>query len=281
MVETFVSIADINIRITSEKSPTPETSYQYRYQHFLLKKRPRRVDIDLDLEILACYRFFKSRELFRTERDAPRFTGSRSEDYKTLTRAERRYLRSGLDWRISEMGKRYLIEGGTAGKYQLLMNGSLDRGRVFIINDKGEWKVTDVVFGFLQVLIIYYLAKHQLGLLFHSSGLWDGNHGYLFSGLSGAGKSTTSRIWDAIPGVRILNDDRIIVRRDKGRLYMYPTPWHGDYSEYLREGRVARARLSKLFYIYHHKTNHAERVSAVEGFNHFIKALFVSFWDKD
>ncbi|MDD5226817.1 MAG: hypothetical protein PHV97_06535, partial [Candidatus Omnitrophica bacterium] len=49
----------------------------------------------------------------------------------------------------------------------------------------------------------------------------------------------------------------------------------------LREGRVGRARLSKLFYIYHHKDNLAERVSAVDGFNHFIKALFVSFWDKD
>jgi len=286
MTETFVGIADIVIRIKTERAPVLETTHQYRYQHFLLTKRPRRVDIDLDLKILERYKFFKFHELFRTERDTPMRRWARPEGTSpnqpvTLSREEQRYLGGGLDWRIGKAAKKYLIEGGTSGRYQLLINESLTRGHVFMINSKGEWKVTDVVFGFLQVLIIYYLAKHRLGLLFHSSGLWDGNHGYLFSGLSGAGKSTTSRIWDEAPDVRILNDDRIIVRHDKGGLYMYPTPWHGDYSDYLKEGRVGRARLSKLFYIYHRETNLAERVSAVDGFSHFIQALFVAFWDED
>jgi hypothetical protein len=62
---------------------------------------------------------------------------------------------------------------------------------------------------------------------------------------------------------------------------MYPTPWHGDYSDYLKEGMIKKAKLAKLFYIYHRDTNLAERVHYTEGFSHFFKTLFLSFWDKD
>ena len=38
----------------------------------------------------------------------------------------------------------------------------------------------------------------------------------LFVGHSGAGKSTTTRLWTAREDVEVLSDDRIIVRRDEG-----------------------------------------------------------------
>ena len=63
---------------------------------------------------------------------------------------------------------------------------------------------------------------HGLGLVDH-----DGS-GYLFLGHSGAGKSTTARLWMRQPGVKLLSDDRIILRRQNGIYRMYGTPWHGD-----------------------------------------------------
>ncbi|MFA5169025.1 MAG: hypothetical protein WC530_10910 [Candidatus Omnitrophota bacterium] len=286
MPETLLSIADITIRLKSKSLPEEETTNHFRYDHFILKDIPSGVDIDLDLKITPRYKIYKRKELFRAERDTPKakrfnFEGKLGRKAPHLNKREERYLGEGLEWRISRIGKKMLIEGGSSGRYQLLINEYLNKGEIFIINADNKWMMTDVIYGFLQVLIIYYLGKKRLGTLFHSAGLHDGERGFLFAGLSCAGKSTTSRIWDKIPEVNILNDDRIIVRKNKGRLYMYSTPWHGDYSEYFKGDTVKKAKLSKLFYIYHRDTNLAEKMDSIDGFNHFFKTLFLSFWDKE
>jgi hypothetical protein len=67
------------------------------------------------------------------------------------------------------------------------------------------------------------------GVELHALGLVDRDgSGYLFLGHSGAGKSTTARLWMAQPGVKLLSDDRVIVRKQDGKFWMYGTPWHGD-----------------------------------------------------
>src|SRR5271166_6551020 len=67
------------------------------------------------------------------------------------------------------------------------------------------------------------------GVELHALGLADQDgSGYLFLGHSGAGKSTTARLWMRQPGVQLLSDDRIILRQQDGVYRMYGTPWHGD-----------------------------------------------------
>jgi hypothetical protein len=67
------------------------------------------------------------------------------------------------------------------------------------------------------------------GVEVHALGLTDvDGEGYLFLGHSGAGKSTTARLWMSKPGVKLLSDDRIILRKKEGKYWMYGTPWHGD-----------------------------------------------------
>ncbi len=79
-----------------------------------------------------------------------------------------------------------------------------------------------------EVLMIHRLACGQ-GMEVHAVGLVDEvGRGHLFLGHSGAGKSTTARLWLSQPGVRILSDDRIILRPREGKIWMYGTPWHGD-----------------------------------------------------
>jgi hypothetical protein len=67
------------------------------------------------------------------------------------------------------------------------------------------------------------------GIEVHALGLADEDgSGYLFLGHSGAGKSTTARLWKQQRGVKLLSDDRIILREQNKKILMYGTPWHGD-----------------------------------------------------
>jgi hypothetical protein len=79
-----------------------------------------------------------------------------------------------------------------------------------------------------EVLMIHRLACGQ-GLEVHAVGIVDETgRGHLFLGHSGAGKSTTARLWLKHPDIRILSDDRIVLRAREGKIWMYGTPWHGD-----------------------------------------------------
>jgi len=79
-----------------------------------------------------------------------------------------------------------------------------------------------------ELLMIHRLSRGE-GVEMHAVGISDENGGgHLFLGHSGAGKSTTARLWIDRPGVRILSDDRIILRAREGQIWMHGTPWHGD-----------------------------------------------------
>jgi hypothetical protein len=100
----------------------------------------------------------------------------------------------------------------------------------------------------LDELLIMHRLTRENAIELHGAGIVtvDGV-GNLFVGHSGAGKSTTTRLWTALEDVEVLSDDRIIVRResaekqlppgcfaqgrnDKARykMRMYGTPWHGE-----------------------------------------------------
>ena len=79
-----------------------------------------------------------------------------------------------------------------------------------------------------ELVLMHRLALGE-GVELHALGLADQDgSGYLFLGHSGAGKSTTARLWMRQPGVPMLSDDRIILRQHDGNYRMYGTPWHGD-----------------------------------------------------
>lgn len=72
------------------------------------------------------------------------------------------------------------------------------------------------------------LLKHD-GFYLHSSAVELGGRAYLFSGPSGMGKSTHTRLWQQIFGdaAQVFNDDKPALRCQEGRWYAYGTPWCG------------------------------------------------------
>lgn len=67
------------------------------------------------------------------------------------------------------------------------------------------------------------------GFYIHSSAVAYEGRAYLFSGPSGMGKSTHTRLWQSTFGeeAKIFNDDKPVLRRIDGRWYAYGTPWCG------------------------------------------------------
>jgi hypothetical protein len=96
----------------------------------------------------------------------------------------------------------------------------------------------------LDELVMMHRLALGAGIEVHALGVADDDgSGYLFLGHSGAGKSTTARLWRSEPGVRLLSDDRIILREHDGQYWMYGTPWHGDAGV----SSAGRARLTRIF----------------------------------
>lgn len=67
------------------------------------------------------------------------------------------------------------------------------------------------------------------GMLLHASAVAMDGRAYLFSGPSGMGKSTHTRLWQQQFGdaAQIFNDDKPALRLLDGRWYAYGTPWCG------------------------------------------------------
>jgi len=189
------------------------------------------------------------------------------------------------NWRLQRKNGNYIYICPLENKKQvMLVNRSFDRVAAYLHpkRDKGRvWNTNDIIYDFLQVILINYLALHNEGIFTHSIGVKDNDgKGLLFAGKSGAGKSTTARIWHKYSKAMVLNDDRVIVRRLNGKFFIYGSPWHGEFSDYL-DSHLESAALEKLFFIYHAPENCFGRVLGKEAFNLLYTALFPPFWDKE
>lgn len=115
------------------------------------------------------------------------------------------------------------------------------------------------------------------GILLHACGVDDNGEGYIFSGFSGAGKSTMARQWLGKRGVRLLNDDRVIVRETKRNFYVFGTPWHGE----INKCDPNMVRLKAVFLIKHGSENKVRTLSLSEAVTGILTRSFSPLWDKE
>jgi len=79
-----------------------------------------------------------------------------------------------------------------------------------------------------EVMVAHLLGRGR-GVELHGCGIIDRDgRGQLFVGQSGAGKTTTARVWLSEGHYEIVSDDRVIVRLVDGEWRMFGTPWHGE-----------------------------------------------------
>jgi hypothetical protein len=138
----------------------------------------------------------------------------------------------------------------------------------------------------LDELLIMHRLTQENAIELHGVGIVgpDGASN-LFIGHSGAGKSTTARLWTSLHNVEILSDDRIIVREDKVRedegkvresenqIFMYGTPWHGE-AHFAMPGR---APLGRIFVLEHGHGNVLTRLTRSQMVAELFARAFVPF----
>lgn len=101
------------------------------------------------------------------------------------------------------------------------------------------------------------------GMMLHSSAVECEGKAYLFSGPSGMGKSTHTKLWLSRLGdkARVFNDDKPALRFIDGQWYAYGTPWAG------KEGINANIKvpLGGICFLKRGKTNSIRRLSPIEA----------------
>ena len=125
-----------------------------------------------------------------------------------------------------------------------------------------------------EVLVANLLARGR-GVELHSCGVIDAERrGHLFVGVSGAGKTTTARLWEGVASA-IVSDDRVIVREKDGAFWMYGTPWHGEAELSLNEG----VPLAGVYLLTQAESNALRELSDAEAVARLFRCTFPLFHD--
>ncbi len=110
-----------------------------------------------------------------------------------------------------------------------------------------------------ELLMVNYLAQGR-GIDIHACGVVSHAFGMAFVGVSGAGKSTIAKLWKS-RNAKVLCDDRIILRKQKGGFRLYGTPWHGD----ARMAIPDEAPLEGLFFLKQARDNRIVSLSPLDA----------------
>jgi hypothetical protein len=188
---------------------------------------------------------------------------------------------SGGSYRIYRQADKYLVPLGPGECTRL---ATFDLGfthvEVYYSFPKGAGESPGLLTAYLfehpldQLALINYLAQGR-GALLHSCGLICENLGWLFVGMSGAGKSTIGKIWQAA-GEKILGDDRIILRRQNGFLRIYGTPWPGE----LGISSPDSAPLKNIFFLEKSSRNFIRPLPPMEAVTRLVACSFSPLYNK-
>jgi len=132
---------------------------------------------------------------------------------------------------------------------------------------------------YLETLALYRkiseLMINENGILFHSSAIELDGDAYLFTGTSGTGKSTHTRLWRETftdKEIHMINDDKPLICFKEDGIYVYGTPWSGKSK--LNENR--KAKIKGICYLKQGKENKINRISKSEAFPLMMKQTYRS-----
>ncbi|MBU0494841.1 MAG: hypothetical protein KKA73_27100 [Chloroflexi bacterium] len=190
---------------------------------------------------------------------------------------------SGETWALYRIQNKLVIRmySPEYDPYQIIiLDADLRHGDIYCVGDiwlRPGPRVYPLGFPLEEVIFMNLLAQGR-GVLLHACGVSLEGQGIIFAGTSGAGKSTTSNLWEGQPGVTLLSDDRVIVRKhDDGRFWVYGTPWHGD----ARAVSSDIVPLERIYVIYHAAENRAVRIAPADAASRLLVRAFPTFWDAE
>lgn len=162
------------------------------------------------------------------------------------------------DVRVKKQGPDWLIQ---RGDFRARWNSASGRGE--LRQSHNPYAIDSV----LRILHTLILAR-QGGFLFHAASAIRGDRAFLFAGVSGAGKTTISRL--APPDVRLLTDEISYIRRRGDRYFAYGTPFAGELA---RSGDNESSPLAAFFLLEKGPENRIEGVSKAEAVRSLLRNI--------
>jgi hypothetical protein len=127
----------------------------------------------------------------------------------------------------------------------------------------------------LRIIHSLILAKEG-GLLIHAASAVRNGNAFLFSGLSGAGKTTISRL--APLDVTLLTDEISYIRRDKDRYVAFGTPFAGELA---KVGKNIHAPLKALYFLRQGLDNKVESMNRTEAIRQLMENVLFFAQDQE
>jgi hypothetical protein len=180
-------------------------------------------------------------------------------------------------WRLYRESAGFRIECSSAafgdGPYKTaIFDETFTRGTIYIEPHVAHLNPLDYPLD--EVLLANLLGRGR-GVELHSCGVIDGQgRGHLFVGVSGAGKTTTARLWEGAAS-GIVSDDRVIVREHNGVMWMFGTPWHGEAELSMPEG----VPLAGVYLLVQSEANALRPLDAAEAVARLFRCAFPLFYD--
>ena len=162
------------------------------------------------------------------------------------------------DVRVSRQGPEWILE---RGDFQAHWDPRTGRGRV---RQTANPYALDSVLRILHSLVL----SARGGFLLHAaSGICEGR-AYLFSGISGAGKTTMTRL--APPHVTLLTDEISYVRPERDGYSAYGTPFSGELA---KAGENTKAPVSALFFLEKGPENRVDELPPAEAVRRLMRNI--------
>ena len=131
---------------------------------------------------------------------------------------------------------------------------------------------------YLETLaVLRKIAEYLAGInriLFHGVVIsYNGENGYMFTAVSGTGKSTHARLWKRYlkDAVEVVNGDKPIIAVENGQAVAYGTPWAG------KEGwqKNRSVQLKGICIVERGTTNEIRRVNPMQYFDTLFRQLHI------
>lgn len=188
---------------------------------------------------------------------------------------------SGGLWRVHRHGPRLLYlfhepRPGAPLERALEIDSRFRRGTLHLPRER--WREPPgFALGYpLDELLFQHRFACEGALELHACGLAVGGRAVLLCGSSGAGKTTSARLWKRRrPGTEVLSDDRIVVRPQARGFRAHGTPWHGSG----RYASDASHPLAAVFFIRHAPTSEALRLDHPAAAGELFARAFPPPWD--
>jgi len=255
----FLTLAGMTIRIKSRRPFPFPVNVPVAYRPFLSDDTPPGSAIEAELKI--------------TDRDLPPVSHGDG------------VFDSGSAWSVYRKGKLHQIvmcPPESAGPLWIAEFTPFFRHISFfcgpeILDDSGGLLYDPTGYPLDQIVLMHLLARSGKGGILHAAGCLHNHDGWVFAGVSGAGKSTISTLLSRHGVWLPVSDDRVVIRKRPEGFRLYGTPWPGEagFAENID------APLKGIFLLAQGKENRIEPIRGTDAAAGLLPLLSVPWYDAE